>query len=304
MNHKINGSSYKATAVALTSAVILTIILLSISSDNPLQAILFFFTGPVKNIYNLGNMLDDAGLLILAGLGMSIAFRAGVFNLGGEGQVYAGATAAVLVSINMGITDRSFGIISALIAGILTGAMIAGISGFFKKQWNTDELISSFLLSGIVIHITDYLISTPFRDKNSFLISTVKIPSSFFLTRLLGSSHFNISFYIAIAATIAAFIFLFKSTMGYEIRLSGLNRKFADYGGICGKRHLIIPMIISGAMYGGAGSFASLGNFHMGIKGFTAGMGWNGIAVALIAGNNPAFIIPAGLIFAYLDAGT
>ena len=63
-------------------------------------------------------------------------------------------------------------------------------------------------------------------------------------------------------------------------------------------------MIISGGMYGAAGSFAVLGNFHMGIKGFTAGLGWNGIAVALIAGNNPAFVIPAGLIFAYLDAGT
>ncbi len=304
MNHKIGGSSFKATAVALTSAVILTIILLSISSDNPLQSISYFFTGPFRNIYNFGNMLDEAGLLILAGLGMSIAFRAGVFNLGGEGQVYAGATAAVLVSINMEITGRSLGIISALIAGIFTGALIAGISGFLKKQWNTDELISSFLFSGIVIHLTDYLISGPFRDSTSFLVSTVRIPSSLFLNRLFGISHFNVSFFIALAATAAAFLFLFKTPMGYEIRLSGLNRKFADYGGIPGKRHLIIPMIISGAMYGGAGSFAALGNFHMGIKGFTAGLGWNGIAVALIAGNNPAFVIPAGLIFSYLDAGT
>ncbi len=304
MNHKTGRSSFKSTAVALISAVILTVTLLSISSDNPLQSISFFFTGPLRNIYNLGNMLDKAGLLILAGLGMSIAFRAGVFNLGGEGQVYAGAMAAVLVSINIGIAGRNFGIISALTAGILTGAIIAGISGFLKKQWDTDELISSFLLAGIVIHITDYLISDPFRDSSSFLISTVKIPSSYFLTSLMGSSHFNISFFIATAATAAAFIFLFKSPMGYEIRLSGLNRKFVDYGGIPGKRHLIIPMIISGAMYGGVGSFAALGNFHMGIKGFTAGLGWNGIAVALIAGNNPAFVIPAGLIFAYLDAGT
>ena len=304
MNHKLSGSSFKATAVALTSAVILTVVLLSISSDNPLQSISFFFTGPFRNIYNLGNMLDETGLLILAGLGMSIAFRAGVFNLGGEGQVYAGATAAVLVSINMEVAGRNYGIVSALAAGIITGALIAGISGFLKKQWNTDELISSFLFAGITIHLANYLISTPFRDSESFLISTVKIPSSLFLTRLLGSSHFNVSFFIAIAATVAAFLFLFKSAMGYEIRLSGLNRKFADYGGIPHKRHLIIPMIISGGMYGGAGSFAVLGNFHMGIKGFTAGLGWNGIAVALIAGNNPAFIIPAALIFSWLDAGT
>ena len=215
MNHKIDGSSFKATAVALTSAVILTVILLSISSDNPLQSISFFFTGPFRNIYNLGNMLDEAGLLIFAGLGMSIAFRAGVFNLGGEGQVYAGATAAVLVSINMGM-GRSLGIISALIAGILTGALIAGISGFLKKQWNTDELISSFLFSGIVIHLTDYLISGPFRDNTSFLVSTVRIPSSLFLNRLFGTSHFNISFFIALGILTIASAILWTSNENHH----------------------------------------------------------------------------------------
>lgn len=304
MDHKTSVSSIKATILALSSAVVLTIILLTISSNSPLQSILFFFTGPFSNMYNLGNMLDKAGLLIFAGLGISIAFRAGVFNLGGEGQVYAGATAAVIVSISFNFSGRYTGIISIISIGIISGALIAGLSGFLKKQWNTDELISSFLFSGAIIHFTDYLISTPFKDNSSFLNSTEKIPDILFLKQLLGSSHFNISFFIAVIASFTAFIFLFRSTAGYEIRLSGLNRKFADYGGIPVKRHFIIPMLISGGMYGAAGSFTVLGNFHMGIKGFTSGLGWNGIAVALIAGNNPAFVIPAALIFAYLDSGT
>lgn len=304
MEYKSRRSSSKATILALSSAIILTVVLLSISSENPLQSILFFFTGPFSNLYNFGNMLDKAGLLILAGLGMSLAFRAGVFNLGGEGQVYAGATAAVIVSISINFSGKYTGIISAISIGILSGAILAGISGFLKKQWNTDELISSFLVSSAIIHFSDYLISTPFKDSSSFLNSTVKIPDQLFLKQLMGSSNFNISFIIAVIISFAAFIFLFKSTMGYEIRLVGLNRKFADYGGIPVKRHYIIPMLISGGLYGAAGSFAVLGNFHMGIKGFTNGLGWNGIAVALIAGNNPAFVIPAALIFAYLDAGT
>jgi len=304
MDHNISGSSIKATILALSSAIILTIILLSVSSDNPIQSILFFFAGPFSNIYNLGNMLDKAGLLIFAGLGMSIAFRAGVFNLGGEGQVYAGAAAAVIVSISINFTERYTGIIFAVIIGIVSGAIIAGLSGFLKKQWNTDELISSFLVSGIFIHFTDYLISNLFKDTNSYLNSTVKISEILFLRQLLGSSHFNISFLIAVICSFAAFLFLFKTTTGYEIRLNGLNRNFAAYGGLPVNRHYIIPMLISGGFYGAAGSFAVLGNFHMGIKGFTSGLGWNGIAVALIAGNNPAFVIPAALIFAYLDAGT
>jgi len=304
MNYKISSSSYKTTVIALLSATALTVILLTISSDNPIKSIVFFFTGPFQTVYNLGNMLDKAGLLILAGLGMSIAFKAGVFNLGGEGQAYAGASTAIIISLNMGSAYRIIGISAAVGTGIITGALIAGISGYLKKQWDTDELISSFLLSGVMIHLTDYLISGPLRDNNSFLVSTVKIPSYLFLTRLLGPSHFNISFLIAIGAAVTGYFFIFKSPIGYEIRLSGLNRKFANYGGINAKRHFIIPMLISGGLYGAAGSFAVLGNFHMGIKGFTEGLGWNGIAVALIAGNNPILIVPAGLVFAYLNAGT
>jgi len=304
MNFNKIGNSTKSTILALSSAVFLTIILLSVSSNNPLQSISYFFSGPFSNLYNFGNMLDKAGLLIFAGLGMSIAFRAGVFNLGGEGQVYAGATAAVIISISFDFPGKFTGIVTVISIGIIMGALIAGLSGFLRKQWDTDELISSFLVSGAIIHLADYLISSPFKDNSSFLNSTVKIPEILFLKQFLGSSHLNLSFFIAVIISFAAFIYLFRSTIGYESRLSGLNRKFADYGGIPVKRHFIIPMLISGGLYGAAGSFAVLGNFHMGIKGFTSGLGWNGIAVALIAGNNPAWVIPSALIFAYLDAGT
>ena len=304
MNNKYAGGSFKATIIALCSAVIITIVLLAVSSDSPIKSILFFFSGPLTNTYNLGNMLDKAGLLIIAGLGMSIAFRAGVFNLGGEGQVYAGAMAAVIVALNIDPSNRFAGIFTVVLAGVLSGAFLAGISGYLKSKFNTDELISSFLISGITIHLVDYLITNPFRDKNSFLSSTDKIPVNLFLKQISGNSHLNISFILALISTVIAFIFIFKTALGYEIRLSGLNRKFSEYGGIPVKKHYIVPMLISGAMYGAAGSFAALGNFHMGIKGFTNGLGWNGIAVALIAANNPAFIIPGALIFAYLDAGT
>ncbi len=302
--NSVSGSSIKTVAVTLVAAVSIPVILLALSSEDPLQSITFFFTGPFQSTYNLGNMLDNTAMLILTGLGMSIAFRAGTFNLGGEGQVYAGAITAVIISLNIGNTAGFTGIVIVLTAGLLTGALIAGISGFLKKQWNTDELISTFLLSGAIIHLTDFLIANPFRDRSSFLISTEKIPEKLFLYKLMGSSHLNISFFLSIAAVFLAYIFLFKSTTGYEIRLTGLNRKFVEYGGIPYKRHLVIPMLISGGMYGLAGSFSVLGNFHMGIKGFTAGLGWNGIAVTLIAGNNPIFIIPGALIFAYLEAGT
>ncbi|MCF6334545.1 MAG: hypothetical protein L3J12_02250 [Spirochaetales bacterium] len=126
--NSVSGSSIKTVAVTLVAAVSITVILLALSSEDPLQSITFFFTGPFQSTYNLGNMLDNTAMLILTGLGMSIAFRAGTFNLGGEGQVYAGAITAVIISLNIGNTAGFTGIVIVLTAGLLTGALIAGIS--------------------------------------------------------------------------------------------------------------------------------------------------------------------------------
>ena len=104
-------------------------------------------------------------------------------------------------------------------------------------------------------------------------------------------------------AAVLVFFLMYYTHWGYEMRMCGLNREFSRYGGINVSAYVILPMIISGALHGLAGGVAIMGTYHMAVKEFSYGMGWNGIAVALIAKNNPLGVLPAAVFFAYLDAG-
>ena len=274
-----------------------------IVSDEPSQAFYYFFTGPFQNRYYLGNMLNSSIPLILTGLGVSFAFRASMFNLGGEGQIYAGGLAATVVCLYMPAAPGVAGVMLASAAGILAGALIAGSSGFFKYRWGTDELITSFLISGGLIYIVDHLITSVFNDPESNLLTTKKIAEQFFLKKIFLPSNLDVSIAAAVLLAAVSWFFIFRTRYGYELRITGLNPDFARCGGIKPGRQMILSMSLSGSLHGLAGAVSILGTHHMCLKGFSGGFGWNGIAVALIAGNNPAAVIPAALFFAYIESG-
>ena len=281
----------------------LVIGLIFILSRTPLRTIYFFFVGAFTNRYYLGNMLNVAVPLVFTGLGISIAFKASVFNLGGEGQIYAGGLAATAVCLAMPAANGFLGGLSALAgAAVLSGA-IAGVSGFFRMKWKTDELISSFLLSSAVVLAANYFITGPLGDPKNNLLATLAVGPQYGLARIFPPSKLNISAFFAMAAALMVFFFMYKSRAGYEMRMCGLNREFSRYGGINVSKYLVLPMIMSGALHGLGGGLMVLGTYGATIEGYSFGMGWNGIAVALIAKNNPLGLIPAAFLFAYLDAG-
>jgi simple sugar transport system permease protein len=272
-------------------------------SKAPLKTVYYFFIGAFTNRYYLGNMLNSAVPLIFTGLGISLAFKSSVFNLGGEGQVYAGGLAATAVCLAFPVANGyAAGILAVAAAAVLSGA-IAGLSGYFRMKWNADEMISSFLLSAAVILVVNYFITGPLDDPSNNLLQTYAIGPQYALVKIFPPSKLNVSVAIALLAAVLVYLFLFKSHAGYEMRMCGLNREFSRYGGIDVNRYLVLPMILSGALHGLAGALAVLGTYGALIKGFSAGMGWNGIAVALIAKNNPLGVIPAAALFAYLEAG-
>ena len=289
--------------VTLIAAVIVTLIILLLLAEKPSEAVRAFLLGPFQTVYNLGNLLNTAGNLMLTGLGIVLAFRASVFNLGGEGQVYAGALAATIVGLALPSLGGFSGKLLTLTAAGVTGALIAGLSGFFRMKWGTNELISSYLLSAATILIVDHLITGPLDDPNSNLLSTPPVSEGYHLTRLLSPSHLNTALVLALLCAVGAYLFLFRSRRGYELRMCGLNPEFARYGGIRTPIYLLVPMLLSGGLLGLTGGASILGTYHRCIRGFSAGMGWNGIAVALIGRTHPLGVIPAALFYAYLDAG-
>jgi simple sugar transport system permease protein len=278
------------------------IILAFLLSKTPGRTLGYFFLGPLRNLYYFGNMINSAIPLIFGGLGVSIAMQANCFNLGGEGQIYTGAfvtTLAALALAPLGIP----GAVLALAAGALISGIAAGISGLLKIRWNTSELITTFLLSNALVLITSYFITGPFLDPGTNLQSTRKIPESFRLPLILPPSNLSAALFIAVAAVILVYVFLYHSRKGYELRMSGLNKVFAQYGGISTPRGILLAMFLSGLLYGFGGGMAIYGTYYSTMKEFSSGLGWNGLAVALIARCKPQAVIPAAVFFAWIGSG-
>lgn len=291
-----------AILLILTIALVWVIILSLLLSKTPAKTLGYFFLGPLQNTYYFGNMLNGSIPLIFGGLGVSLAMRSGNFNLGGEGQIYSGALVTTLCAISL----APLGIVGAFLAlvlGALVAGALAGVSGFLRMQWNTSELITSFLLSNAVVLVVNHLISGPFLDPSTSLMATRKIPEAFRLPLLLPPSNLSMALPIAILAVVVVQLYLYKTKSGYELRMTGLNPFFAKYGGIDTRRYMVLPMVLSGALYGLGGGLAIYGTYYASIKEFSSGMGWNGLAVALIAKSKPTAVIPAALFFAYIEAG-
>jgi ABC-type uncharacterized transport system permease subunit len=289
--------------ITLGISFLIAVILIFLLSKQPLTTIYYFFVGPFTNRYYFGNMLNTAIPLVFTGLGIAVAFKSSVFNLGGEGQVYSGALVATVILLALPQSSGYLGGPAALAAALATGAVLAGMSGFFKMKWGTDELISSFLISAGVIFIVNYFITGPLDDPGNNLLASYAIGEQYHLLGIFPPSKLNISAVLSLVAAGLVFFLMYYTHWGYEMRMCGLNREFSRYGGINVSTYIVLPMILSGALHGLAGGVAILGTYHMAVKEFSGGMGWNGIAVALIAKNHPLGVVPAAVFFAYLDAG-
>ncbi|GHT66235.1 ABC transporter permease [Spirochaetia bacterium] len=286
----------------LAISLLLMVLLALLLSKTPARTLYYFFLGPLQNRYYFGNMLNSAIPLILGGLGVSIAMKSNNFNLGGEGQIYSGAfvtTIAALALAHLGFA----GALLALIAGTIFSGLVAGFSGFCKAKWNTSELITSFLVSNALVLVVNYFVTGPFLDGATNLQSTEKIPEIFRLPQILHPSNLSAALFIAVAAVLLVHIFLSRTGIGYEIRITGGNELFARYGGINTKKITVLAMFLSGAFYGMAGGLAVYGTYYSTVKEFSSGMGWNGLAVALIARFSPVAVIPAAIFFAWIGSG-
>jgi simple sugar transport system permease protein len=291
--------------IAIGLAVLLTVILILINSSNPGRTLNAFFLGPWSSPWFLGNTLDGIALLLTASLGAAIAFRGGTFNLGGEGQIYLGGLAASMVLL---AGQNSFPapilLCFAAFAAMLTGALMGGFSGVLKKKVGMNELISSFLLSSALIPVADFLIKGPLRDSSGNLLALPAFSSGLVFLRLLPPSNLSVSFLFALLLVFAGHVFINRTFRGYLFRISGADPAFARFGGIDPEKAWLPAMAVSGALSALAGFFAVAGTYGRCHAGFTGGLGWSAIAVALIAGNKPLALLPAALVYGWLKSGS
>jgi general nucleoside transport system permease protein len=259
-----------------------------------------------KILYPISLTLEDATPLILGGLSVGVAFRAGLFNIGGQGQIIAGAICASYVGFAWNLPPFVH-VVVAIIAGTIGGALWGAIAGVLKARTGAHEVITTIMLNYVALYLLDYLLSTAgFQNGGSGQAISRPIHGNAMLPHLLGDAlPVNAGLLIALAAALGCWWLLTRSTLGFSLRAVGANQNAARTAGMSVARNTIIVMIIAGALCGLAGVCQAVGTSNSAItNSVDAGIGFNAITVALLGRASPGGTVLAGLLFGALQAGS
>ena len=292
------GTRIPAVLTALGFAVAEAVL----GSRDPAGALSAFFVAPVSDPWRLASLLGTMAPLLVAGLGAAVAFRAGIFNLGGEGQAALGFfTGSLFLSKVEGLAPF-IALPAAFLVVALAGGLLAGISALAERRLGASVLLSSFLLSQAVMIAIDWAVAGPFRDPSSNLLGMKALRADYLLPRLAGGFPLGSGILLALALALVMIWLLRLSRPGFELGLFGLSREFARSQGLDPSLD-IWPLALSGALSGVGGLLSTVGASGQAVQGMTTGLGWNGLAVSLVAGTDPLLAIPSSLLFAWLAEG-
>ena len=290
-------------AALLVSAVILLLI-----KANPLTAYAYLFKGGFGSVNALSQSLVKATPLLLVGLGICIAFRASVINVGGEGQIILGAIAGTWVTLTFPEFPRFALIPMAMAAGLVAGAMWGFIPGFLKARYKVNEILSTIMLNSIALQFMNFLLQGPMMDPKgieagTFLAQSARLPENAWLTRLIPRTMLHTGLFVALIFAVLVYIFLWRTTVGYQIRAVGLNPRASRYSGINVPFNQMLALTIAGSLSGLAGIIEIMGVHRRILEGTTGGYGFTGIVAALLGSLHPIALIPASLLFGGLLVG-
>ncbi|MBV2359131.1 ABC transporter permease [Thalassococcus sp. CAU 1522] len=272
------------------------------------RSFLALLRGSVGSLHAVSETLTAAAPLVLAGLGLALGFRAGLFNIGAEGQVVMGGLAAVVAGFSLTGTPAIIALPASLLAGALAGALYASIAGWLRAATGAHEVISTIMLNLISYRLLDYLLRTPFIQKEGRDDPISKsVPDAAELPRLLSFIDPNLrvhaGIFVVLLMVALAYWVLFRSKIGFEFRAAGENPVAARFAGMNASLTIILAMGFAGALAGLAGANQVLGVLDRATPGFSAGIGFDAIAVALLGRSHPVGVLFAGLLFGALEAG-
>lgn len=246
--------------------------------------------------------------MILAGLAVCVCYKANIANLGVDGQIFLGASAASAVALNVQAgASHTLSLLEIFLAAVLAGMLFALIPALLKVYLNVNEVVSTLLLNFIGEDFVNYLVNGPMKDPSATtnLSASAKFAEEAWLPHLqvFEPSSANVGAYIAIVLVIAVTFLFYRTTLGHNIKLVGANSEFARYAGINPKLTTIKCMCMSGAIAGIIGAIEVTAVQHRLITGFNPDLGFKGIVVSLLAGNNPIGVVFSGIFFGALKNG-
>ena len=292
-------------AISIVLGLVVGAIVMFISGYDPVKGYVALWNGIFGDIYNFGNTIRTITPYILSGLAVAFAFRTGLFNIGVEGQLLMGWLAAAYVGYAIEGLPRIVHLPLALLAAAIAGAIWAFLVGFLKAKFQVHEVISSIMLNYAALHITNDIIKR--LSGGGFKTPTVLESATLrndWLRSITDNSSMHLGIIVALIMVIVMWFILEKTTRGFELKAVGFNKNAAEYSGMSVNKNIILAMTISGVFAGLAGAMEALGTFqNASIKAAASGIGFDGIAVALLGANTPLGVVFGATLFGSLKNG-
>jgi ABC-type uncharacterized transport system permease subunit len=297
----------------LTLAFLVSGVVVVILGENPLEAVEILVYGAFGYGEAVGYTLYYATNFIFTGLAVAVAFHAGLFNIGGEGQAYLGGLGLSLVAIQLGHLPGILSIPLAILAAMLLGGIWGLIPGWLQARRGSHVVITTIMLNFVASALMTYLMVNVLIKPGQSTPESVTFAPSVWMPPLkpalelvgldLGYAPVNLALVLALLCCLGVWLFVWRSRLGYELRVVGQSEPAAVYGGISPAHRIMLAMAISGALAGLMATNEILGAQHRLILGFTGGYGFVGIAVALMGRNHPVGIVLAAILFGALYQG-
>lgn len=294
-------SIYKAV-ISIGLALLTTSILFLITGANPLLAYYYMLYGAFGNVNLFIETLVRMTPILLVSLGLAVAFKCKVWNIGAEGQLYMGAMMGTIAAISLGNTP--FTLALGILAAILGGMAWASVPALMKTKLGINEVITTFLMNYVAIFLIQWLLAFPFRSSDSLFPESSRLPAAALLPYLMPPSRLHLGVILAIAVVFPiVYILMNRTTLGFKLKAVGENPEAARYGGINVKKTIFLALVFSGALAGIAGFFEVSGlQFRM-RSSLSPGYGYTGIVVALLGANNPIGVFLSSIFLAAIFNG-
>ncbi|MFP8955378.1 ABC transporter permease [Natrialbaceae archaeon A-CW3] len=277
---------------------------------NPFEVYWTMLDGSFGSMSNLGQTLQETTLLLFTGLSVAVAFRAGLFNIGTQGQMILGALGTSLVVLHLGevVPNNVLGTLLVIPSGIVVGAIVGGfwgmIPGLMKAYADAHEVITTIMLNFVAMGIAFWLVQVHVGDLTTDSVQTESVPSIARLPATISGSRFSLVALVgAVLVAMGIYHLYTRTVLGYDLRTSGIQQTAAEYGGVNARHNIVTSMTLSGALGGIAGAIYVMMVQYRWQAGMPA-LGFDGIAVSILAGNNPLGVIPAALLFGSLKSGS
>jgi ABC-type uncharacterized transport system permease subunit len=294
----------RAPVLAILLTLALGFILVLFITDDPVRAYRDLLFANFDSLANFALFLNRATPLTLIALGVIFSFRAGIFNVGGEGQLYAGAIATTVVGVMLAGLPAILLLPLALSAGILAGAFLGWIPAVLKVRFAVDEVVTTLMLNIVVLLFTSYLSNQVIRDTKSYGAVSEMLPEKIWVPSLPGVPGATSGIVVAVLLAAVTWVVLFRTEWGAQLRASGTNLRFAKSVGIPADRRIIAAMLVAGGFGGLAGALYVLGIGHRFEQNFSPEYGLVGLTCALLARIHPIGALATAVFYAMMINGS